>query len=455
MTNLKIRKQPKLVDKALLFPFVLVTSLFFLWGFPNDLTNPMVEVFKNVLNISNAKASFVQLAFYGGYGTMAIPAALFIRKHSYRSGIILGLFLFMAGSFLMYPSALLASYDLFLVSFYILTFGLAFLETTANPMILELGDRETATRRLNFSQAFNPIGALSGQVVARIFVIERLETKIGENSSVSAEEISIAQKQQIIEHDLTIISTPYVFLGFVVLTIMILFVLVKFNLKREAPEKLDLKTTMQKLIVNKNYYEGVSAQFFYVACQIMVWTFMYQYVTNINSTRASDDQLNATVYVVASTVSFLIARWICTFLIRYISPALLMLIFAILGATLCVGAIVIGGVAGLYCLVGVSFAMSLMFPTIYGISLKGMGDEAKFGSAGLILAIVGGALMPPLQGRIIDMGGTGLNDLRIFGFVPEVNFSFILPLICLSLVGIYSWRSLRRDHGKVLSGLGP
>lgn len=437
-------QKPKLIQKALLLPFVMVTSLFFLWGFPNDLTNPMVEVFKNVLDISNVKASYVQLAFYGGYGTMAIPAALFIRKYSYKSSIVLGLFLFMIGSFLMYPSATFASYNLFLVSLYVLTFGLAFLETTANPMILELGDRQTATQRLNLSQAFNPMGALAGQVVARIFVVEKLETKIGADPSAFAETLSVVQKQQIVAHDLRLISTPYVILGFVVMTLMVGFILIKIESKKSELEKLTLKETFHKLFSNRNYYEGVLAQFFYVACQIMVWTFIYQYVTNINQDRPADDQLNATLYVVASTGLFLTARWICTFLIRYVESARLMLIFSLLGVVLCSGAIFISGVTGLYCLVGVSFAMSLMFPTIYGIALSGMGDEAKLGSAGLILAIVGGALMPPVQGRIIDMGGTGLSDLKLFGFIPEVNFSFILPLICLIMVGIYSYRSSKR-----------
>lgn len=431
------------VSKTLLVPFILVTSLFFLWGFPNDLTNPMVEVFKNVLDISNVKASLVQLAFYGGYGTMAIPAALFIRKYNYKSSIIFGLFLFMVGSFMMYPAASLVNYNMFLISFYVLTFGLAFLETTANPMILEMGDSSTATQRLNLAQAFNPIGALTGQVVARMYVVERLDTEIGVSSNKNL--LSEVQKQQILEHDLGIVSAPYIILGFVVLSIMLLFFFTKFeNTKREV-EKLDLKTTLQKLFSNKNYYEGVLAQFFYVACQIMVWTFIYQYVTNLNAERAAEDQLNATHYVVASTLFFLGARWICTFLINYINSAKLMMIFAMLGSVLCAGAIFVNGIFGLYCLVGVSFCMSLMFPTIYGLALSNMGDESKLGSAGLVLAIVGGALMPPLQGRIIDLGGNGLNDINILGFIPEVNFSFVLPLICLLLVAAYSWRTFVRN----------
>lgn len=438
----RIEKIP-VVSKDILLPFILVTSLFFLWGFPNDLTNPMVEVFKNVLNISNVKASYVQLAFYGGYATMAIPAALFIRKYSYKYSIIVGLFLFMIGSLMMYPSATLVNYNLFLVSFYLLTFGLAFLETTANPMILELGNRETATQRLNLSQAFNPMGALAGQMVARIYVVDKLDTKIAANS-INNISLSQEQKQQIIEHDLSVVSTPYIVLGFVALAVLLLFIFVKIEKKGEKSDRLTIKDTVHKLFSNKSYYEGVLAQFFYVACQIMVWTFIYQYVTNLNEGRTESNQLNATVYVAISTGLFLTARWICTFLIRYIKSAKLMLIFASLGILLCVGAIFINGILGLYCLVGVSFAMSLMFPTIYGIALSGMGDEAKLGSAGLILAIVGGALMPPLQGRIIDAGGTGLNDLKILGFIPEVNASFILPLICLVVVAIYSYRSIGR-----------
>ncbi len=437
--------RPKVVETKLLLPYIAVTSLFFLWGFPNDLTNPMVEVFKNVLDISNVKASYVQLAFYGGYGTMAIPAALYIRKYSYKSGIVLGLFLFAVGTLLMYPSAKGVDYDLFLVSLYVLTFGLAFLETTANPMVLELGDPRTATQRLNLSQAFNPMGALAGQLVARLFVVERLETKIGADSSNATANLSPEQKQQIIEHDMGVISTPYIILGFVVVAILIVFIFMKIEKSRPREKALNLKETVKKLFSNKNYYEGVLAQFFYVACQIMVWTFIYQYVTNLNESRSADNQLNAVVYVAASTILFLTARWICTFLIRYINPARLMLVFAFLGIGFTVGAIMIHGMLGLYCLVGVSFAMSLMFPTIYGIALKGMGNEAKLGSAGLVLAIVGGALMPPIQGRIIDMGGTGLSDLKVLGFIPEVNFSFVLPLTCLVLVAIYSFRSMNRE----------
>ncbi|MEM6380176.1 MAG: L-fucose:H+ symporter permease, partial [Bacteroidota bacterium] len=349
MNSPNTSKKAILVEKSWLIPFILVTFLFFLWGFPNDLTNPMVEVFKNVLNISNVKASYVQLAFYGGYGTMAIPAALFIRKYRYKSGIILGLLLFMLGSFLMLPAAKMINYELFLISFYVLTFGLAFLETTANPMILAMGDPVTATQRLNLAQAFNPIEALSGQIVARVFVVNRLETKIGASTS------SLETSQETILHDLNVVSTPYVILGFIVLGVLIIFFLTEIKIKNPTDITLDLKATIRALLKNKNYYEGVIAQFFYVACQIMVWTFIYQYITALNAELAIDQQLNPTVYVVTSTLCFLLARWICTFLIRYIPSAKLLLIFAILGSSFCLGAIVLGGMLGLYLLIGFLF----------------------------------------------------------------------------------------------------
>jgi len=429
------------VEKKYILPFILVTSLFFLWGVPNDLTNPMVEVFKNILDISNFKASLVQLAFYGGYGTMAIPAALFIRKYKYSTGILIGLGLFFIGSILMFPATRIMSYNLVLISLYVLTFGLAFLETTANPMILAMGDPKTATMRLNLAQAFNPIGALTGQIIARKYVVEKLYKQ---NDGTLVEAAKGMTKDQIISHDMNVVSFPYIAVGFVVLAVLVLFIIKKVDVQKNAEDALDMSATLKKLFSNKNYYEGVLAQFFNVACQIMVWTYIYQYVTAINLGRADNEQLNATTYVVASTVCFLSARWICTFLMRYIASAKLMFIFASIGIVACTGAIILDGMPGLYCLVGVSFAMSLMFPTIYGLALSGMGDEAKLGSAGLILGIVGGALMPPLQGLIVDMGGKGLSDIKLLGFIPEIRFSFVLPLLCLVFVALYSIRAYNR-----------
>lgn len=436
----------KVVERRYLLPFILLTSLFFLWGIANDLTNPMVSAFKKVMpELSNMEAALVQLAFYGGYATMAIPAALFIRKYSYKSGILLGLALYAIGAFLFIPAAKFEVFGFFLASLYILTFGLAFLETTSNPYVLSMGSAETATRRLNLAQTFNPMGSLLGMLGAQIIVINALQSDV--YTPEAYEVLSLTEQASIRTHDLSIISTPYIALGVLVLAMFFLVIFIKMPSTTDKDDTLSIRKAFEMLFKNKKYYEGVITQLFYVAAQIMCWTFIYQYVDNINAGRSADTQLTATWYNMAAMVAFVVGRSIGTYLLKFFKPARLMFVFAIAGIFFTFGAIFIHGVVGLYSLVGISIAMSIMFPTIYGIALRGMGDEAKLGSAGLIMAIVGGALLPPIQGSILDIGGPGFADVSIFG-VPEVNFSFVLPLFCLIVVAIYSYR-VERIHLKL------
>lgn len=428
----------KVVEKKYIIPFILLTSLFFLWGIANDLTNPMVSAFKKVMpELSNMEAALVQLAFYGGYATMAIPAALFIRKFSYKSGILLGLALYATGALLFIPAAKLEIFGFFLASLYILTFGLAFLETTSNPYVLSMGAPETATRRLNLAQTFNPLGSLLGMLGAQILVIKALQSD--DYTPEAYDALTAAEQATIRTNDLAVISTPYIALGLFVLVMLVLIAIVKMP-KKSDNDTLKIGQTFKTLFKNKRYYEGVITQMFYVAAQIMCWTFIYQYVDNLNANRSADAQLTATWYNMAAMIAFLVGRSAGTYLLKYFRPGQLMFAFALAGITFTAGAIFIHGIVGLYSLVGISVAMSIMFPTIYGIALKDMGDEAKLGSAGLVMAIVGGALMPPIQGRILDIAGPGFADTRILG-VPEVNFSFILPLVCLAVVAIYSYRA--------------
>ena len=428
-----------IVRKDLLFPFIIITSLFALWGIANDLTNPMVSAFKKVMpELSNVQASLVQFAFYFGYFFMALPAALFIRKYSYKSGIILGLCLYAIGAFLFYPAAENEQFNYFLISLWIITCGLAFLETTSNPLILSMGDKETATQRLNLAQAFNPIGSLTGMIIAQVFVIEALRSDDFTNEAYKAltsEELAAIRK-----NDLEIISIPYIALGVLVLTIMGIIIFTKMP-KTSEKDKMSLSESFHKLFANKNYKQGVIAQAFYVGAQIMCWTYVYQYVDNINDTLGLE--LTATYFNVTAMIIFLAGRWIGTALMKTINPSKMLLLFGVGGVLFCGGTILVPGVIGLYSLVGVSFFMSIMFPTIYGIALKDMGDEAKIGSAGLVMAIVGGALMPIAQGWILDWGGSGFSDIKILGFIPEVNFSFILPLICLSVVAYYGYNTFK------------
>ncbi|MEM9325843.1 MAG: L-fucose:H+ symporter permease [Bacteroidota bacterium] len=420
--------KPPLVSKEILVPFILITSLFALWGFANAVTDPMVQAFKKVLELSNSQAAWVQMAFYGGYFCMALPAALFVRKYSYKTGVLIGLGLYAFGALLFYPAATTEQFWFFCLGLYVLTFGLAFLETTANPYILAMGSHENATQRLNLAQAFNPVGLLLGLLVAQQFVLRKLQSDDIENYSMLEE----AQKALIRTSDLLVIRDPYVVLGLFIILVFILILVSKMPQSREEGEIPSMKETFLDLFENKKYVLGVIAQVLYVGAQIMCWTYIYQYAEAIGV--ESDVAAN---YQFAAFIIFLVGRWIGTILLRFFSSGRLLALFAIGGVILSLATMIIEGMVGLYSLVGVSFFMSLMFPTIYGIALDGLTEEdAKVGAAGLVMAIVGGALMPKFQGMIIDVGGFGVNDVKILG-MSEVNFSFILPLVCFLLIAFY------------------
>ena len=423
--------QSKLVEKKYLLTFILITSLFALWGFANDITNPMVAAFQTVMELSAAKASLVQFAFYGGYATMAIPAALFARRYSYKKGILLGLILYAIGAFMFIPAANRQEFSFFCVSLYVLTFGLAFLETTANPYILSLGSKETSTRRLNLAQAFNPIGSLMGMFVASRIVLAKLESDTAQVREIGFSNLDEITKLSIREHDLDIIRNPYVALGCVVLFVFVVIAIFVKNQNNETKENTNSKGTLKRLFSNKVYREGVVTQLFYVAAQIMTWTFIIQYAD-----RLGIDKATAQLYNIIAMGMFLCGRFVSTFLMKYVNSRRLLMFFAIGAMLASAGTILIDGVLGLYCLMAISVFMSLMFPTIYGIALENVSlEDSSLGAAFLVMAIVGGALMPPLQGMIIDLGTVGS--------IPAVNFSFILPFICFVMIFIYGFRTSR------------
>lgn len=430
----------KLVEKQYLLPFILITTLFALWGFANDITNPMVAGFQTIMELSAAKASLIQFAFYGGYATMAIPAALFARRYSYKSGILLGLALYAIGAFLFIPAAARQSFTFFCLSLYILTFGLAFLETTANPFVLSLGTKETSTRRLNLAQAFNPMGSLAGMFVASMVVLPSLlsDTHRDAAGQLFFSELPEAQKAVERVHDLAVIRDAYVALGIVVLLVLVVIGITKMpKTSTTTARKAKTKDTLARLWKNVAYREGVAAQVFYVAAQIMVWTFIIQYADNLGINKAT-----AQTYNIIAMAMFLCFRFVATFMMKYVNSRKLLAIFGLLAALCTVGTICFVGMAGLICLVAISAFMSLMFPTIYGIALEGVKPEdSTLGAAFLVMAIVGGALLPPLQGSIIDLG--------VVAGHPAVNVSFVLPLICFIVVTAYGWRR----HKRVQKGL--
>ena len=421
-----------IIRKELFFPFILLSSLFALWGFANAVTDPMVQAFKKVLELSNSQAAWVQMSFYGGYFCMAIPAAIIMRKYNYKVGILVGLALYAIGALIFYPAAITQEFWFFCVGLYILTFGLAFLETAANPYVLALGDKETATQRLNLAQAFNPLGLILGLFTAQQFVLKKLKSDDIQDFNALDETSRILIKTT----DLLVIRDPYVFLGMIILCVFILFFFSKMPIYKEQSFNSDSNIIFTRLFKNKKYIGGVVSQIFYVGAQIMCWTYIYQYAEGIGV-----DNVTASYYQMAAFVLFVIGRLTSTVLFRFFKSGYLLMTFSILAIFFNSGVIIFDDNLGLYCLVIVSFFMSLMFPTIYGIALEDFDvDESKIGSAGLVMAIVGGALMPKLQAMIIDLGGNNVDDITVLG-MSEINFSFVLPLFSFIIIAIYGYRN--------------
>ena len=415
-----------------LIPFILITSCFALWGFANDITNPMVKAFSKIFRMSVTDGALVQVAFYGGYFAMAFPAAMFIRKYSYKAGILMGLGLYAVGALLFFPAKMTGEYYPFLLAYFILTCGLSFLETSANPYILSMGTEETATRRLNLAQSFNPIGSLLGMYVAMNFIQAKMNPmETDERALLSGEEFE-ALKQS----DLSVLIGPYLIIGIVIAAMFAVIYMTKMPKSGDQSKDINFIPTLKRIFSIPRYREGVIAQFFYVGAQIMCWTFIIQYGPRIFMGEGMDErsaEVLSQQYNIIAMVIFCCSRFICTFMLRYLNPSMLLAILAIAGCGFTCGVILLQNIWGLYCLVAVSACMSLMFPTIYGIALTGMGDDAKFGAAGLIMAILGGSVLPPLQASIIDMG-------TCIG-MPAVNVSFVLPLICFVVITIYGFRS--------------
>src|SRR5574344_313112 len=413
-----------------LVPFILITSCFALWGFANDITNPMVKAFSKIFRMSVSDGTLVQVAFYGGYFAMAFPAAIFIRRFSYKSGILMGLALYAIGAFLFFPAKMSGSFYPFLIAYFILTCGLSFLETSANPYILSMGTEETSTRRLNFAQSFNPMGSLCSMFVAMQFIQARLNPM----DTVQRAKLDATQFEAMKQSDLAILIAPYLIIGVVILCMFFILLAVKMPKNGESTHEINFLPTIKRIFSIPHYREGVIAQFFYVGAQIMCWTFVIQYGTRVlmgEGYTEKDAEVTSQLYNIVAMVTFCCSRFICTFLLKYINSGKLLMILAIAACCFTLGVIFFQDIKGLYCLVCVSMCMSLMFPTIYGIALKGLGDDAKFGAAGLIMSILGGSVLPLLQAKIIDQG-------TIASF-PAVNISFVIPLVCFVVITVFGY----------------
>ena len=419
-------------------PFVLITFCFALWGFANDITNPMVKAFSKIFRMNVTEGTLVQVAFYGGYFCMAFPAALFIRKFSYKAGVLMGLGLYATGALLFLPAKAIGIYECFLVAYFIMTCGLSFLETSCNPYILTMGPEESATRRLNMAQCFNPCGSIIGMFVAMNFI----QAKLNPMSSDERALLSDGEFEAMKDADLSVLISPYLIIGIVIIMMIMVIRFTRMPKNGDQSHDIHFLKTLRRIFSLKYYREGVIAQFFYVGAQIMCWTFIIQYGTRVFMAEGMDEQSAEVLsqrFNIFAMVFFICSRFIATYLMKWLKPAKLLTIFGIMAMVFTLGVIFFQNRMGLYCLVAVSGCMSLMFPTIYGIALEGMGDDAKLGAAGLIMAILGGSVLPPLQAAIIDKG-------TVFGNFPATNASFVLPLLCFLVVTIYGKRCLPKRN---------
>ena len=421
-----------------LIPFILITSCFALWGFANDMTGPIVKAFSKIFRMSVTEGALVQVAFYLGYFVMAFPAAMFIQRYSFKAGVLVGLSLFAVGSLMFLPAKLTGMYYPFLLAYFILTCGLSFLETSCNPYIYCMGSEETATQRLNLAQAFNPIGALLGMYVAMEFVQAEMSPMTTEQRAILPD----AEFNILKDNDLSVLIGPYLMLGFFCIILLVFVRLVKTPKVGDTRASKSIKTAFKELLKIANYREGVIAQFFYVGAQVSCWTFIIQYGTRVFMEEGMDEkaaEILSQKYNIMAMVFFTISRFICTWFLKYIPAGRLLSILAIFAIGLVSGAILFPDRNGIYCLVGVSACMSLMFPTIYGIALRNVGENVKFAGAGLIMAILGGSVFPPLQAMIID------SKVSIFN-LSATNLSFILPLFCFVVIAIYGHRAYVRHY---------
>ncbi|TVQ67474.1 MAG: L-fucose:H+ symporter permease [Balneolaceae bacterium] len=411
-----------------LLPFILITSLFFMWGVAGNLTDTLLSAFRRIMSMSDFETAWIQVAFYGSYFCLALPAAIFIKRFTYQAGVLLGLALYVAGALLFYPASILMQYGFFLLALFILAGGLSILETASNPYIIAMGDPDTATRRLNLAQSFNPIGSVSGVLLSKFFILSQLDiADAADRALMPPEQLTAIQQAE-----LSAVMGPYVTIGFLLLLLWLAIAFTKMPKGSAESTKIDLLPTLRRLFGNKNYVFGVATQFIYVGAQVCVWSFTIRYVMTELGVREAE----ASSYYVAALVIFALFRFVNTFLMKFFRPETLLAFSALLAAFATLFVITGGGMAGVIALISVSGFMSLMFPTIFGLASKGLGQDTKIGSSGLVMALGGGAVLPPLQGILSDISGS-------------IGISFWIPLVCFLLIALYGLMSRKQSASAI------
>ena len=430
----KIEKS-KQQDRNYVYVFILITICFALWGFANSVTTPMVNAFSRIFRISTTEASLVPIIFNLGYFCMAIPAALFILRFSFKKGIIVGLVLFALGSFFFLPAKMIGEFYAFLGACFIMTCGLSFLETSCNPYICLMGSEKHSVQRLNAVQSFNALGTVAGVIMA-------MEVHKGLNSmsAIVRATMPLQQFNILKDYDLGILIQPYTYIVAIVLIILVLITVIHFPHNENHEQKSTVMNSLRTLMHHQNYREGVLAEFCYVGAQVACWTYIIQYGVRLfvaEGMEELDAMVLAQKYNIIAMVCFASSRFICTWLMQWFSPSRMLSVLSIIGMAAIVGAIIFTNRNGLYCLIIVNICLSMMFPTIYALALKGVRDHAKIAGAGLIMALLGGSFFPAIQAIIIK------SNVNILG-LSSTNLSFILPLLCLAVVAWYGHRAYVR-----------
>jgi FHS family L-fucose permease-like MFS transporter len=398
--------------KTLLVPLILVTSLFFLWGIANILNSALIAHFQPVFEIKRAQALLVETAFYFGYFTIAIPAGIFLEKYSYKKGIFLGLLLYAAGALLFVPAAKTLTFGFFLIALYIIAGGLAFLETAANPYVTLLGRKETSVQRLNFSQSFNGVALVVGPWLAGQFIFAGNEgamtTTIEKQAAADA------------------VIFPYVLIAGTVLLVAFLF----FLTKMPEPEKGSKLIFDRNIFRKKHLMYAVITQLFYVGAQVGIWGITINVVVDLLP--GVSKEIASKHYLAAGTLLFVAGRFLGTWLMTYIKDHKLLQLYGLIGFVLCLTGATLNGPLAVYALLGTNFFMSIMFPTIFALGVKDLGDQTKLGSAFIIMAIVGGAIVPPIMGLIAD-------------FI-RLQTAILIPAGCFLVVSWFGWKGYRIEE---------
>lgn len=415
----------RIVSKHLRVPFILLVLCFTAWGAAANLTDILVGVFRGIFDMSNFQSSLVQFAYYGAYFLLALPAGFINNRYGYKTGVLVGLGLAAVGGMLFLPASQVLEYEMFLLALFFLAAGLSILETSANPFVIAMGAESTSTQRLNLAQAFNPIGANIGVLMGAVFILPALTP---EASKVIMTEAELLASQ---EADLDLVLRPY--LGIAVVLVLIWFAIMVRRFELPDPPAVGggaapPGNVASRLWQNRHYRFGVMAQFFNVAAQTCIWTFTILYAQDV----VGESPENAGWWLQASLIIFLFSRFLMVWLLGVFRPARLLFIMAAFGVLCCLTAMFALNLVGLVAVVAASASLSLMFPTIYGMALQGLGDDAKFGSAGLVMAILGGAIVPMIHGGVMDLAGPAMG--------------YLVPGVCLALVGAYALFDLRNER---------